>query len=55
MTAAAEIDLAQDLATDCSVVASLCAAVRHFRPTEGSVRVQHILCGCSIGTNWLWR
>jgi len=32
-----EIDLAQDLATDCSVVASLCAAVRHFRPTEGSV------------------
>jgi hypothetical protein len=35
--AVATIDLAQDLATDCSVVASLCAAVRHFRPTKGSV------------------
>ncbi|KAK0623360.1 hypothetical protein B0T14DRAFT_174333 [Immersiella caudata] len=37
MATAAEIDLAQDLATDCSVVASLCAAVRHFRRTEGSL------------------
>ncbi|KAK0722833.1 calpain-like protease palB/rim-13 [Lasiosphaeria miniovina] len=32
-----EIDLAQDLATDCSVVASLCAAVRHFGRKKGSL------------------
>ncbi|KAK1751923.1 hypothetical protein QBC47DRAFT_405929 [Echria macrotheca] len=32
-----EIDLAQDLATDCSVVASLCAAIRHLQPTRGSL------------------
>ncbi|KAJ4304320.1 cysteine protease [Collariella sp. IMI 366227] len=37
MTAEAEMDLAQDLATDCSVVASLCAAARHFAPTENSL------------------
>lgn len=35
---ATEIDLAQDLATDCSVVASLCAAVRHLGPSRSSVR-----------------
>ncbi|KAL2024463.1 hypothetical protein VTK56DRAFT_8274 [Thermocarpiscus australiensis] len=37
MTAKSELDLAQDLATDCSVVASLCAAARHFGPMKGSV------------------
>ncbi|KAK4106425.1 cysteine proteinase [Parathielavia hyrcaniae] len=37
MTAQAEMDLAQDLATDCSVVASLCAAARHVGPTKGSL------------------
>ena len=37
MVAASEIDLAQDLATDCSVVASLCAAIRHFGPKKSSV------------------
>ncbi|KAK3692077.1 hypothetical protein B0T22DRAFT_446357 [Podospora appendiculata] len=37
MEAASEIDLAQDLATDCSVVASLCAAVRHLGPSKGSL------------------
>ncbi|KAK0630550.1 hypothetical protein B0T17DRAFT_616191 [Bombardia bombarda] len=37
MTPASEIDLAQDLATDCSVVASLCAAVRHFGPKQFSM------------------
>ncbi len=37
MTAQGAMDLAQDLATDCSVVASLCGATRHFGPTEGSV------------------
>jgi hypothetical protein len=39
MTAEAQMDLAQDLATDCSVVASLCAAARHFGPTKDSVSV----------------
>ncbi|KAK1835070.1 hypothetical protein QBC39DRAFT_419504 [Podospora conica] len=34
---ATEIDLAQDLATDCSVVASLCAAVRHLGPSRSSL------------------
>lgn len=37
MAAKAEMDLAQDLATDCSVVASLCAAARHFGPPKASV------------------
>ncbi|KAK3322281.1 hypothetical protein B0H66DRAFT_601746 [Apodospora peruviana] len=37
MTAATDIDLAQDLATDCSVVASLCAAIRHLGPKKGSL------------------
>ncbi|KAL2124403.1 hypothetical protein VTJ04DRAFT_768 [Mycothermus thermophilus] len=37
MTARAESDLAQDLATDCSVVASLCAAARHFGPSQDSL------------------
>ncbi|KAK4239762.1 hypothetical protein C8A03DRAFT_32126 [Achaetomium macrosporum] len=37
MTVRAEMDLAQDLATDCSVVASLCAAARHFGPTKDSL------------------
>ncbi|KAK5664284.1 hypothetical protein OQA88_502 [Cercophora sp. LCS_1] len=37
MASVSEVDLAQDLATDCSVVASLCAAVRHLRPTKGSL------------------
>ncbi|GAB1320427.1 cysteine protease [Madurella fahalii] len=37
MAATAEPDLAQDLATDCSVVASLCAASRHLGPTKGSL------------------
>jgi hypothetical protein len=37
MVAQAETDLAQDLATDCSVVASLCAASCHFAPTKDSV------------------
>ncbi|KAL1835651.1 hypothetical protein VTJ49DRAFT_1858 [Mycothermus thermophilus] len=37
MTARAELDLAQDLATDCSVVASLCAAARHFGPNQDSL------------------
>lgn len=37
MTANAETDLAQDLATDCSVVASLCAATRYLGSTKGSV------------------
>lgn len=40
MTAAESIDLGQDLATDCSVVASLCAAIRQFGPRTGSVRTQ---------------
>lgn len=40
MTATESIDLGQDLATDCSVVASLCAAVRQFGPRTGSVRAQ---------------
>lgn len=35
--AASAVDLVQDLATDCSVVASLCAAVRHLTSSEGSV------------------
>lgn len=39
MTATSEIDLAQDLATDCSVVASLCAAIRHFGPRKASVSI----------------
>ncbi|KAK0753490.1 hypothetical protein B0T18DRAFT_452423 [Schizothecium vesticola] len=34
---ATEVDLAQDLATDCSVVASLCAAVRHLGPSKSSL------------------
>ena len=38
MTATESIDLGQDLATDCSVVASLCAAIRQFGPKTGSVR-----------------
>ncbi|KAJ4398923.1 cysteine protease [Neurospora sp. IMI 360204] len=37
MTAAESIDLGQDLATDCSVVASLCAAIRQFGPRTGSL------------------
>ncbi|KAL0473240.1 calpain-like protease [Neurospora intermedia] len=37
MTATESIDLGQDLATDCSVVASLCAAVRQFGPRTGSL------------------
>lgn len=37
MVAKEEMDLAQDLATDCSVVASLCAAARHLGPTQHSV------------------
>ncbi len=37
MAAQEEMDLAQDLATDCSVVASLCGAARHFGPTKDSV------------------
>jgi len=37
MVATSEIDLAQDLATDCSVVASLCAAIRHFTPKKASL------------------
>ncbi|KAL2135434.1 hypothetical protein VTI74DRAFT_8536 [Chaetomium olivicolor] len=37
MDAQAELDLAQDLATDCSVVASLCAAARHFTTTKDSL------------------
>ncbi|KAK3357323.1 hypothetical protein B0T25DRAFT_566622 [Lasiosphaeria hispida] len=37
MAVAPEIDLAQDLATDCSVVASLCAAIRHLGPTKSSL------------------
>lgn len=37
MTEMGEMDLAQDLATDCSVVASLCAAARHLGPTRDSV------------------
>ncbi|KAK3938509.1 calpain-like protease [Diplogelasinospora grovesii] len=37
MAAATETDLAQDLATDCSVVASLCAAFRHLGPNKGSL------------------
>ncbi|KAH6849800.1 hypothetical protein B0I37DRAFT_338981 [Chaetomium sp. MPI-CAGE-AT-0009] len=37
MTAQAETDLAQDLATDCSVVASLCAASRHLGSTKDSL------------------
>ncbi|KAK4123491.1 cysteine proteinase [Parathielavia appendiculata] len=37
MTAQADMDLAQDLATDCSVVASLCAAARHLGPTKDSL------------------
>ncbi|KAK0674375.1 putative calpain-like protease palB/rim-13 [Cercophora samala] len=38
MTADNEIDLAQDLATDCSVVASLCAASPHLTSKKGSVK-----------------
>nr|CDP32078.1 Putative calpain-like protease palB/rim-13 [Podospora anserina S mat+] len=37
MTAENPIDLAQDLATDCSVVASLCAASPHFTSEKGSL------------------
>ncbi|KAM7196007.1 calpain-like protease [Naviculisporaceae sp. PSN 640] len=37
MTATSAIDLAQDLATDCSVVASICAAIRHFGPRKDSL------------------
>ncbi|KAK3906650.1 hypothetical protein C8A05DRAFT_29506 [Staphylotrichum tortipilum] len=37
MAAQEEMDLAQDLATDCSVVASLCGAARHFGPTKDSL------------------
>ncbi|KAA8629303.1 hypothetical protein SMACR_06499 [Sordaria macrospora] len=37
MTATESIDLGQDLATDCSVVASLCAAIRQFGPRTGSL------------------
>ncbi|KAK4174773.1 putative calpain-like protease palB/rim-13 [Triangularia setosa] len=37
MTAENENDLAQDLATDCSVVASLCAASPHFTSKKGSL------------------
>ncbi|KAK1773823.1 calpain-like protease [Copromyces sp. CBS 386.78] len=37
MTATESIDLGQDLATDCSVVASLCAAIRQLGPRTGSL------------------
>ncbi|KAK0736925.1 hypothetical protein B0T21DRAFT_383020 [Apiosordaria backusii] len=37
MIAENEIDLAQDLATDCSVVASLCAAAPHLASKKGSL------------------
>ncbi|KAK4146199.1 uncharacterized protein C8A04DRAFT_35183 [Dichotomopilus funicola] len=37
MEAQADMDLAQDLATDCSVVASLCAAARLLGPTQDSL------------------
>ncbi|KAK4196549.1 putative calpain-like protease palB/rim-13 [Triangularia verruculosa] len=37
MKAENENDLAQDLATDCSVVASLCAAAPHFTTKKGSL------------------
>ncbi|KAK3366345.1 hypothetical protein B0H63DRAFT_490759, partial [Podospora didyma] len=37
MSATGDIDLVQDLATDCSVVASLCAAARHLGPTKDSL------------------
>lgn len=40
MLATADSDLAQDLATDCSVVASLCAANRLLAPGPGSVSHQ---------------
>lgn len=37
MVAAADCDFVQDITTDCSVVASLCAAVRHLGPDKDSV------------------
>ena len=45
MSADGECDLAQDLATDCSVVASLAAAMRHLSPQKSSVgtNVQRIM------------
>lgn len=45
MTAREEMDFAQDLTTDCSVVASLCGAARHFASAKGSVSslLQHFL------------
>jgi hypothetical protein len=42
MTTQAEMDPAQDLATDCSVVASLCAAARHLGPTKDSVSILYL-------------
>lgn len=51
MVAQEEMDLAQDLATDCSVVASLCGAARHFGPTKDSVRSTPIRHGEPLSTH----
>lgn len=40
MVAKTDSDLVQDITTDCSVVASLCAAMRHLKPgKKDSVRL----------------
>jgi len=38
MCAKDDIDLVQDITTDCSVVASLCAAMKQLRPGDQSAR-----------------
>lgn len=55
MVAKAEMDLAQDLATDCSVVASLCAAARHFGPTKGSVSSSREMINSKTMTDMVYR
>lgn len=41
MVAQTDSDLVQDITTDCSVVASLCAVMRHLKPGQkDSVRFQ---------------
>lgn len=44
MVAKADCDLVQDITTDCSVVASLCAVMRHLKPgKKDSVRLQRVM------------
>lgn len=43
MVAKTDSDLVQDITTDCSVVASLCAVMRHLKPgKKDSVGLPHV-------------